>query len=58
MTFKQALRILGGPREVARLTGIARTVLIYWRENGPNRFRQVEVDQIIALAKAKQKEAA
>lgn len=50
MTFKKAVKILGGPRRTSRISGVARTVLIYWLKNGPNRFRQTEVDRILSLA--------
>jgi hypothetical protein len=58
MTFKQAVKHLGGPLEVSRLTGVARTVIIYWLEHGVSRFRQNEAEKIIALAEQDKREIA
>lgn len=53
MTFKQAVKALGGPREAARLSGVARTVIIYWLANSVSRFRKDDEAKIIALAEQK-----
>jgi len=58
MNFKQAVKALGGPRETAKLSGVARTVIIYWLENGVSKFRKADEDRIVALAEAKREEAA
>lgn len=50
MTFKQAVRTLGGPREASKLSGVARTVIIYWLKNGVSRFRKADEARIISLA--------
>lgn len=52
MTFKQAVKCLGGPSKVAALSGVARTVIIYWLEHGVSRFRKADEEKIIALARA------
>ncbi len=57
MTFKQAVKQLGGPLNVSRMTGVARTVIIYWLEHGVSRFRQDEAEKIIALAERDKLEA-
>jgi len=57
MTFKQAVRALGGPREAAKLSGVARTVIIYWLKNGVSRFRKNDEAAIIALAEQKRRVA-
>lgn len=57
MTFKQAVKALGGPREASRLSGVARTVIIYWLKNGVSRFRKADEENIIALAEQRQKAA-
>ena len=50
MTFRQAVKYLGGPSGAAKASGVARTVIIYWLANGVSRFRQAEADRIIAIA--------
>lgn len=57
MTFRQAVKVLGGPRSVARQTGIAHSVIIYWMKYGVSRFRKPDEQRIIALAKQQQKAA-
>lgn len=56
MTLKQALKFLGTSK-AARLTGIPRTVLLYWQKHGAPHYRQTDVDKVIAAAK-EQKEVA
>lgn len=51
MTFDQAVKALGGPRKASALSGVARTVIIYWLENGVSRFRKNDESRIIRLAK-------
>lgn len=58
MTFKQAVKTLGGPREASRLSGVARTVIIYWLNKGVSRFRKADEEKIIALAEQAKKAAA
>lgn len=58
MTFKQAVKALGGPRETSRLSGVARTVILYWLKNGVSRFRKADEDKIIGLAEQQKKAAA
>ncbi len=58
MTFKQAIKALGGAREAAKLSGVARTVIIYWLANGVSRFRKEDERRIISLAEQRRKEAA
>ena len=50
MTFKQAVKALGGPSGAAKASGIARTVIIYWLKNGVSRFRKADGEMIVALA--------
>ncbi len=57
ITFKRAVKVLGGPSRTSRVSGVARTVLIYWLEHGPSRFRTADVERIIALAEAELNEA-
>ena len=53
MTFKQAVRKLGGPSGAAKAGGIPRTTLVHWLKcKEPPKWRQAEVDKIIELAKA------
>lgn len=55
MTFEQAVADLGGPSGAARLSGVARTVIIYWLENGVSRFRKADERKIIRLAQQSSK---
>lgn len=50
MTFEQAVKDLGGPSGASRLSGVARTVIIYWLANGVSRFRKADEKKIIRLA--------
>jgi hypothetical protein len=57
MTLKQAIKKLGGPSAASQKSGSARTSIIYWASvKNPPKWRKVEIDRIIDLAK--QQEAA
>jgi hypothetical protein len=57
MTLKQAVKKLGGPSAAAQKSGSPRTSIIYWASvKNPPKWRQIEIDRIIELAK--QQEAA
>lgn len=57
MTLKQAIKRLGGASAAAQKSGSPRTSIIYWASvKNPPKWRQVEIDRIIALAE--QQEAA
>lgn len=58
MTFKQAVKLLGGASAAAKASNVARTVIIYWMKNGVSRFRKEDGDKIIWLAKQRRKETA
>jgi hypothetical protein len=55
MTFKQAVRALGGPSGAAKASGVARTVIIYWLKRGVSRFRKDDEALIISLAEQSRK---
>ncbi len=57
MTFKQAVKALGGPSGAAKASGVARTVIIYWLARGVSRFRKADADRIISLAEQLRKAA-
>ena len=51
MTFKQAVKKLGGATEAARVAGVKRDLIYYWlRQKAPPAWRQGDVDKIIAAA--------
>ena len=54
MDLKEAVEILGGPTDAARLSGIKRTSIHYWLEKGAPVWRQSDVDRLVDLAKLKQ----
>ncbi len=52
MELKQAVDLLGGPTDAARLSGIKRTVIHYWLDNGAPAWRKPDVAKLISLAKS------
>jgi hypothetical protein len=53
MTFKQAVKVLGGPSGASKASGVARTVIIYWLREGVSKFRKEDERRIIRLAEEK-----
>ena len=51
MELKQAVALLGGPTDAARLSGIKRTVIHYWLDRGAPEWRKPDVAKLIGLAK-------
>lgn len=54
MDLKQAVDLLGGPTDAARLSGIKRTSIHYWLEKGAPNWRKPDVDRLVDLATTKQ----
>ncbi len=54
MDLKEAVAILGGPTDAARISGIKRTVIHYWMEKGAPAWRQADVARLIDLARIRQ----
>ena len=51
LLLAEAVAALGGPLRASKQTGIARTTIIHWIEDGHPYYRQHEVDKLIELGR-------
>lgn len=58
MTIKEAIDILGGRTEAAKVIDVPRTTMIYWEDHDPPPWRKACVGRLLKAAERKQARSA